>query len=289
VVSAGHGHGDGPAAAELAADVVGRALHALEPDEESRVAEHLRECAVCRALLSETHETMAALAHALPSQEPPASLRTRILEAAAAEPDRPAPQEREETRPPTRELPVAPAPVPDDDVAGPRTVPTPAAPRRRTAAVLVLAAVIAGIVVFAARGAIAPGPGDPRAVVAQQAEQVVASAEARDPSVRSASLVQPGNGTVAAVVLDDASGPRVVPLAMPAIGTGRTFVLWRVAGNAVVPVGAMDPTGSFTPMSAAPGTTAAPAPTRLAYALSVEPAGSVPTRPSAVVASGPLV
>jgi len=82
-VSTGHGHGDGPVAEELAADVVGRALHALEPDEEGRVAEHLRECAVCRALLSETHETMAALAHALPSQEPPAGLRTRILTAAA--------------------------------------------------------------------------------------------------------------------------------------------------------------------------------------------------------------
>ena len=293
-MSTEHGQGDGPADAELAADVVGRALHALEPDEEGRVAEHLRECAVCRALLSETHETMAALAHALPSQEPPAALRTRILEAAAAEPDRPAPpREREETRPPTRELPTSRPTTPDDDVAGPRTIPTPAtpaAPRRRTAAVLVLAAVIAGIVVFAARGAIAPSPDDPRAVVAQRAEQVVTSAEARDPSVRSASLVQPGSGTVAAVVLDDASGPRVVPLAMPAIGTGRTFVLWRVAGSAVSPVGAMDPGGSFTPMSVAPGGTAtAPAPTRLAYALSVEPAGPVPTRPSSVIASGPLV
>jgi hypothetical protein len=289
VVSAGHGHDDGPAAAELAADVVGRALHALEPDEEGRVAEHLRECAVCRALLAETHETMAALAHALPSQDPPDTLRTRILAAAAAEPDPPVPpRERERTRPTSRELPAVPASVPDDD--GPRTAPTPAAPRRRTAAVLVLAAVIAGIVVFAARGAVTPGPGDPRAVVAQRAEQVVASAEARDPSVRSASLVQPGSGTVAAVVLDDASGPRVVPLAMPAIGTGRTFVLWRVAGSAATPVGAMDPNGSFTPMTAAPGsTTAAPAPARLAYALSVEQAGTVPTHPAAVVASGPLV
>ena len=291
MVSAGHGHGDGPVAAELAADVVGRALHALEPDEEGRVAEHLRECAVCRALLSETHETMAALAHALPAQEPPPTLRTRILAAAAAEPDPAAPaRDREAARPTPRATPAAPSSVPDDEVAAPRTAPTPVASRRRTAAVLVLAAVIAGIVVFAARGAVAPGPGDPRAVVAQRAEQVVASAEARDPSVRSASLVQPGTGTVAAVVLDDASGPRMVPLAMPAIGGGRTFVLWRVAGNAVTPVGAMDPTGSFTPTSAAPvSTTSAPAPTRLAYALSVEPAGTVPTRPSAVVASGPLV
>ncbi len=283
----GTGHDPDDVSSEVAADVVGRALHALEPDEEDRVAEHLRECTVCRALLAETHETMAALAHALPPVEPPPTLRTRILTAAAAEPVAPVrPREAPAT---TRDLPVPTPPEPRDD--GPRTAPTPAlTPRRRTAAVLLLAAVVAGIVVFAARGAIAPGAGDPREVVAERAQQVVASAEARDPSVRSASLIEPGNGTVAAVVLDDAAGPRVVPLAMPAIGSGRTFVLWRVAGTAATPVGAMDPGGSFTPMSPAPGgASTAPVPPRLAYALSVEPAGTVPTRPSAVVASGPLV
>jgi hypothetical protein len=164
--------------------------------------------------------------------------------------------------------------------------------------VLALVAVVAGIVVFSARGAGGPEQGDPRTAVAQRAEQVVTSAEARDPSVHSASLIQPGNGTVAAVVLDNGSGPRVVPLDLPAIGSGRAFVLWRVAGTKATPLGTVDPTGSLTPMAtgATPGAGSPPgtdgAPPMLqqrAYALSAEPVGTVPTRPSSVLASGPLV
>jgi hypothetical protein len=277
VVSAPH---DGP---ELAADVVGRALRALEPDEEDRVAEHLRECAACRALLSETHETMAALAHAAPPVEPPPSLRARILAAAAAEPDRPA---APVSGPPEPETPIpaptSPTPIPPEVPAAPSP-----APPRRAAAVLALAAVVAAIVVFAARGAVSPGPADPREAVAQRAQQVVASAEARDPSVRTGSLIVPGSGTVAAVVLDDGTAPRVVPLAMPAVGSGRDFVLWRVAGDAATPVGTMDTTGNLTPTTPGPAP-AAPRAGR-AYALSVERVGPVPDHPSSVVASGPLV
>jgi hypothetical protein len=191
-------------------------------------------------------------------------------------------------------------PVPLDDAPPTPTIPTPVPtdvppappplPRRRAAAVLVLAAVAAAIVVFAARGALAPGPADPREAVAQRAQQVVASAEARDPSMRTASLIDPSSGTVAAVVLDDGTGPRVVPLAMPAIGSGRSFVLWRVAGDAATPVGTLDASGSLTPTTTGPPTSAPAAPpVRRAYALSAERAGTVPSRPSAVVASGPLV
>jgi hypothetical protein len=299
----GHGAGGDP---ELAEGVVGRALHALEPDEEDRVAEHLRDCVACRALLSETHETMAALAHAVHGVEPSGELRERILAAAAAEPDPPRQTPARETPERrgsgngTRELPaVTPSGAGDDPAAGPTTGPLPLPlPRRRMAAVLALAAVVAGIVVFSARGAGGPEPSDPRAAVAQRAEQVVSSAEARDPSVHSASLIQPGNGAVAAVVLDNGSGPRVVPLDLPTIGSGRTFVLWRVAGPTATPLGTVDPTGSLTPMTtgAAPGPGPRPgtddAPPLLqqrAYALSAEPVGTVPTRPSSVVASGPLV
>ncbi len=190
------------------------------------------------------------------------------------------------------------APVPPDDRGPDSPTARPVTgTARRTAAVLALAAVIAGIVVFSARGAVGPDQGDPRAAVAQRAEQVVTSAEARDPSVRSASLIQPTSGTVAAVVLDDGSGPRVVPLDLPAIGSGRAFVLWRVAGSTATPVGTVDPTGSLTPTPApAPGSstspgTGSPAPTsaQRAYALSAEPVGPVPTRPTTLVASGPLV
>ncbi|MDL5154550.1 anti-sigma factor domain-containing protein [Actinomycetospora termitidis] len=266
---------------ELAGAVVGRALHALEPDEEARVAEHLRTCGPCRALLAETRATMAALAHAVADVDPPASLRRRILDAAAADP---APPPVERTAAPEPE-PVAPAPVAPDHGTRPFPVPLP---RRRSAALLALIAVVAGVIVLSARG-MATGPAaDERSVAAARADQVITSAQERNPDVRHAALIQPG-GVVMAVVLDDAGGARVVPVDLPDLGPGRTFVLWRVAGGGATAVGTFDGTGTYTPTG-----TASPAPpgsglVRGAYAVSAEPTGPVPPRPSAVVASGPLV
>ncbi|MCD2188347.1 anti-sigma factor domain-containing protein [Actinomycetospora soli] len=264
---------------ELAGAVVGRALHALEPEEEDRVSEHLRSCAPCRSLLSETHATMAALAHAVADVEPPAGLRERILAAAAAEPARPVP------------APETPAP----EAAGPPTAPTPRptpaapppatpAPRRRSLAVLALVAVVAGVVVLSARGLVSGPANDARVASADRADQVITSAEARNPDVRHAALLQPG-GSVMAVVLDDGTGPRIVPVDVPAIGVDRTFVLWRVAGGQATAVGTFDAAGTFTATGQRPTTGLAQG----AYAVSAEPAGPVPPRPSSVVASGPLI
>ncbi|WP_433801160.1 anti-sigma factor domain-containing protein [Actinomycetospora sp. CA-084318] len=266
---------------ELAGAVVGRALHALEPEEEDRVTEHLRSCAPCRSLLSETHATMAALAHAVADVDPPAGLRDRILAAAAAEPVDPAPTPAAsvptvaEAGPPT-----APTPRPTPAPAAPATP----APRRRGVAVLALVAVVAGIVVLSARG-LATGPAtDARVASAARADQVITSAEARNPDVRHAALLQPG-GSVLAVVLDDGTVPRVVPVDVPAIGANRNFVLWRVAGGQATAVGTFDAAGTFTATGQRPTTGLAQG----AYAVSAEPAGLVPDRPSSVVASGPLI
>ncbi|WP_018332772.1 anti-sigma factor [Actinomycetospora chiangmaiensis] len=263
---------------ELAGAVVGRALHALEPEEEDRVTEHLRTCAPCRSLLSETHATMAALAHAVADSEPPSGLRGRILAAADAEPARPT-----APAPVVPVAAVAPAAAAVPDPPPPRTAPA-RSPRRRSAAVLALVAVVAGVVVFSARG-IATGPDtDARAASATRADQVISSAEARNPDVRHAALLQPG-GAVLAVVLDDQAGPRVVPVDMPDIGPNRTFVLWRVAGGTATAVGTFDAAGGFTPTGTRPSTGLSQG----AYAVSAEAAGPVPPRPSTVVASGPLI
>ena len=269
---------------ELAGAVVGRALRALEPEDEDRVDEHLRGCSACRALLAQTHETMAALARSVPPVEPPPGLRTRILEAAAAEPVTP------RVRPvatPAAGLPVPTRPAPGEPSSAPSV---PRVPRRRTAALLALVAVVAGVVVFSARGAAENGGDDPRSVAAARAQQVVESAEARDPDVRHASLIQPG-GSVMAVVLDDTTGARVVPVDVPELGSGRTFVLWRVAGGGATAVGTFDGSGSYTPVgtTTAPPAGGAPTLSQGAYAVSTEPVGPVPARPSAVVASGPLI
>ncbi|GAA4853848.1 hypothetical protein GCM10023201_54540 [Actinomycetospora corticicola] len=264
---------------ELAGAVVGRALHALEPEEEDRVTEHLRTCGPCRSLLAETHATMAALAHAVADAEPPAGLRSRILAAAAAEPLPPVPPAAPatSTRTPVASVPAPPATPAPRAAAGP-------APRRRGAAVLALVAVVAAVVVFSVRG-IATGPDtDARAASAARADQVITSAEARDPDVRHAALVQPG-GSVLAVVLDDRNGPRVVPVDAPAIGSDHTFVLWRVAGGTATAVGSFDASGTFTSTGVRPSAGLAQG----AYAVSTELAGPVPARPSSVVASGPLI
>ena len=140
----GTGHGSGDLPGELAADVVGRALHALEPDEESRVAEHLRECTVCRALLSETHATMAALAHALPPVEPPSTLRASILAAAAAAPVPPAPPARVTPPPTTRDLPAVAAPGPADEDPVRATSPLDASPDSRSRGVMRMGRLVSG-------------------------------------------------------------------------------------------------------------------------------------------------
>jgi len=56
------------------------ALGALDGTEARALEEHLASCAGCRAELSEWLDTSAALAYAAPRVEPPAALRSRLLE-----------------------------------------------------------------------------------------------------------------------------------------------------------------------------------------------------------------
>ena len=61
------------------------ALDALDQEEREQYEAHLAQCEQCRTELAGLGETAAALALAAPSASPPPQLRTRILEAAAAE------------------------------------------------------------------------------------------------------------------------------------------------------------------------------------------------------------
>lgn len=67
----------------------GYGLHALEPEDEQRLAAHLLTCNSCARLVAETAELGAAFAGSLAPEAPPQGLRARILEAAAAEPRSP--------------------------------------------------------------------------------------------------------------------------------------------------------------------------------------------------------
>jgi len=59
--------------------VAGLALHALEPDEEIDVLEHLPGCPACRAALLEAERVLVGLGSAVEQADPPASLRGAIL------------------------------------------------------------------------------------------------------------------------------------------------------------------------------------------------------------------
>ncbi|HSK59293.1 MAG TPA: hypothetical protein VK935_09600, partial [Actinomycetospora sp.] len=141
-----------------AADVVGGAFSALEPDEEHLLEEHLASCADCRRLHDEACEVVAALGAAVPPVEPPPQLRRRILDAVQAEPTPPRP------RPTTR--PAAP-PVPS---AGPtprsRPVTVPGARRWATAMLGLVAAVVLGVGLVAAGGVLSTQDSGPETAVA---------------------------------------------------------------------------------------------------------------------------
>ena len=74
------GHGEWDALA------VGWALSALDRADEQIFAAHLPGCARCTATVRESLYTVADLAYALPDEAPPASMKTRLMAAVAAEP-----------------------------------------------------------------------------------------------------------------------------------------------------------------------------------------------------------
>jgi anti-sigma-K factor RskA len=61
------------------------ALDALEPEEARRYEAHLARCERCRDELADLSESASALAYATEAPEPPADLRSRILEQARSE------------------------------------------------------------------------------------------------------------------------------------------------------------------------------------------------------------
>jgi anti-sigma-K factor RskA len=64
---------------------VGYALHALEPEDEQRFTAHLPGCEDCARAVREHEETLAELAYAAPSVEPPPSLLEGIRDAVRAD------------------------------------------------------------------------------------------------------------------------------------------------------------------------------------------------------------
>ena len=76
---------------------VGHVLAALEPEDEDLFASHLAGCSVCARTIAEMTSVASHLAYAAEPAEPPAALKSSILDAVAASGRAPAPSARGES------------------------------------------------------------------------------------------------------------------------------------------------------------------------------------------------
>ena len=268
---------------------VGWALHALEPEDETLFAAHLRTCDRCRQTVADTAEVMAALAADLPQAEPSDALRDRL---------RTAVEETEQVR--RAELPEAPVarppverptPVPLGGASPYGNLRAPLPPRhvdlrpswRRVLPTALVAAAVAAVLALGAWNVVVTGDRDAARTTAAEQSQVIDS------------LLQPGraaiaplteNGeTVATVVARDGQ-VQVLAEGLPVNDeTSQTYVVWGMAAESPVAIGTFDVVTPQMDLRTV-GSTATGLDEFSAYAISIEPGRQAPTTPSEIVATG---
>ncbi len=102
-------------------------------------------------------------------------------------------------------------------------------------------------------------------------------------AVHRTTLTAPGSSAVYAVVLTTDDAATVVPVTMTAPAPGQSYWLWGVDKKGPVPLGRVDVGNGAA--AAVSGASTARAASYQGYAVSAEPAGITPVRPSTVVAS----
>jgi hypothetical protein len=237
------------------------ALHALEPEQEAVVNDHVRSCAACQATVWEAEETFAAVGETA-AVAPPPELRHRILAAVHGD-AQPAVPLRIGSGRTAREL---------------QPVASRWSPRRwavaAAAAVLVAGMAGGGIVI-----AQLDHQRDAATVHADTPADLLTSIAASPHAV----LVDRDRHPVAAVALGDA--PRFYNLDLQPAPSGRVWVLWGARGQAMAALAAV-------PLGSEGGTAALPVGRPgdyEAYLITQEAAGPLPARPGEVSASGPVV
>jgi hypothetical protein len=272
---------------------VGWALHALEPDEEMAVLQHLPQCPSCQESARGIEQVMAGLGTAVEQVDPPPSLRSALMERVAQTPQHPRSQERRPT-PETEQVPAPSAPRhrASEDGAAPGARPPTSPPphqswlsrhgRKIMAASLALVALL--IV-----GGLAVRTGQleqQRNTEMAQAQNLADLVRELDrPGARHALLNTRDGSTVAAVLVADGQR-QVFTVGMPPNAADRdTYVLWGVHAGA-----APQPLGTFDVNAADPGRhtvgSGAEADGFTAYAISLEPGRTAPASPSSVMAQG---
>ncbi|MFQ1001136.1 anti-sigma factor domain-containing protein [Modestobacter sp. SSW1-42] len=269
---------------------VGWALHALEPEDETLFAAHLRTCDRCAQTVADTAGVMAALAGDLPPAEPSDALRDR-LRAAVEETEQVRPAEVPE--PPVARAPVErPRPVPLGGASAYGNVRAPLPIRdvdprpgwRRVLPTALVAAAVAAVLALGAWNVVVTSDRD------------AARAEAAEQSRVIDLLLQPGRAAIAPLTEEDgqqvasvvARDGQVQVLAegLPVNdASARTYVVWGIRDGSPVAIGTFDVASPQmdlrTVRSAATGLD-----DYSTYAISIEPGRQAPTTPSEIVATG---
>ncbi|MEN3267435.1 anti-sigma factor [Pseudonocardia sp.] len=270
---------------------VGWALHALEPDEEMAVVQHLPQCPSCQDSARDVEQVMAALGSTAEQVDPPPSLRSALMASVAETPQHPRSQEaRPSNEPEWVPAQSAPRHRASDDAPARGSRP-PTSPhrswlsRRRRKILAASLALVALLIV----GGLAVRSGQleqQRNTEMAQAQNLADLVRELDrPGARHALLNTQDGSTVAAVLVADGQR-QVFTVGMPPNAANRdTYVLWGVHAGADP-----QPLGTFDVSAADPGRhtvgSGAEADGFTAYAISLEPGRTAPASPSSVMAQG---
>ncbi len=249
------------------------ALHALEPDQELAVREHLPSCASCRGAVRDAEIVARALAESVEQVDPPAHLRETVLAHAGSRPPRVAALRAAAARP---------APTP------PRAAPRPRPDRRRARRAFRPVMALAAAVLFAVAG-LAGYTADLHRRLDVELARAHASTLLIDqlglPGARSSTL-RTDDGRAVAIVVTSVAGQTLLVTGLPRDDAARsTYVVWGIGTAAPQPVGTFD-VADTDPGLRAMG--APPARPFLGYAISLEPGRRPPAGPTHVVATGHL-